>query len=410
MTSENHPAASIPTRLDASFQGVQVPPNTSVSPFSTLYPIPGLARPPLASIPNSTIPPSFFQDDYGAGGPSFTTDYQGQGTIFPPANVTPSMFDASFQEAFYPFAGMLPSVATADLLPSEDSGHYQQFSPPTFQWPLPMQQAQYQAPLEGVARMSMASGTQWPLPMQPATTASRQQVQYQAPLEGIAGMSMASGTQWPLPMQPAATASRQQAQYQAPLEGIAGMSMASGIQWPLPMQSATTASRQQAQHQPIEGIAGMSMASGTQWPLPMQPASTASRQQAQHQPLEGIAGMSTASGPMQPATTASRQKARHQAPLEGIAGMSMASATQWHAQDQVAQDLLVMQPSQEPGSVYAGNCQADATLHEAPSAPETSLQGGQVENQPSVELPAENTTWNSRQLEGASMNLVRLTV
>jgi hypothetical protein len=341
MTSENHPAASIPTRLDASFQGVQVPPNTSVSPFSTLYPIPGLARPPLASIPNSTIPPSFFQDDYGAGGPSFTTDYQGQGTIFPPANVTPSMFDASFQEAFYPFAGMLPSVATADLLPSEDSGHYQQFSPPTFQWPLPMQQAQYQAPLEGVARMSMASGTQWPLPMQPATTASRQQVQYQAPLEGIAGMSMASGTQWP---------------------------------------------------------------------LPMQPASTASRQQAQHQPLEGIAGMSTASGPMQPATTASRQKARHQAPLEGIAGMSMASATQWHAQDQVAQDLLVMQPSQEPGSVYAGNCQADATLHEAPSAPETSLQGGQVENQPSVELPAENTTWNSRQLEGASMNLVRLTV
>jgi hypothetical protein len=250
MTSENHPAASIPTRLDASFQGVQVPPNTSVSPFSTLYPIPGLARPPLASIPNSTIPPSFFQDDYGAGGPSFTTDYQGQGTIFPPANVTPSMFDASFQEAFYPFAGMLPSVATADLLPSEDSGHYQQFSPPTFQWPLPMQQAQYQAPLEGVARMSMASGTQWP--------------------------------------------------------------------------------------------------------LPMQPASTASRQQAQHQPLEGIAGMSTASGPMQPATTASRQKARHQAPLEGIAGMSMASATQWHAQDQVAQDLLVMQPSQEPGSVYAG--------------------------------------------------------
>lgn len=357
MTSENLLGASINTRQDA-FQGVQGPPSASMSLFPTMYPIPGVSRPPLASLPNSTIPPSLSLDDYGAGGPSFALDQRSQSTIFPPANVTPSMFDDRFQEPFYHFAGMFPSHATTNLLPSEDSGHHQQFSPPTFHsGMLPSDTTTDFLPTEdGIHHQQFSPPTfQWPLPMQPAGIATRQQPQYQ--------QFSPPTSQWSLPIQPAATATRQEVQYQ--------QFSPPTFQWPLSMQPVATTTRQQAQYQQF-------FPPTSQLPFPMQPAATAPRQQAQYQ-----------------------------APLGGIAGVPVASATHWHAQDQVAR---VMQPRQEPGSVCSGDRQTNATFHEAPSAPEASLQGAQSENQPSVQPPVENTMWNSCQLEEASMNLVSLTV
>ena len=163
--SENIPTASITTRLDG-FQGVQVPHRSSVSLYPTLYPIPGLSCPPLASLPNSFLlaPPSFSLGDYGAGGPSFVLNNHGQGTIFPPANVIPSLFpidNACLQESFYHFAGMLPGNPANDPLPSEDSDYHEQPVPLACQWtflmqPLataPWQQAQCQVPQKGIAEM-----------------------------------------------------------------------------------------------------------------------------------------------------------------------------------------------------------------------------------------------------------------
>ncbi|KAI9569149.1 hypothetical protein HD554DRAFT_2171616 [Boletus coccyginus] len=53
-----------------------------------MYPIPGLARPPLAPFPNTTLPapPSFSASLYSADGPSFVPNCQGQGAIFPQTN------------------------------------------------------------------------------------------------------------------------------------------------------------------------------------------------------------------------------------------------------------------------------------------------------------------------------------
>ena len=226
MTSEYLPALSMNTRYDA-FQGVQVPPSGPVSSYPTMYPVYGLPRPPLTSLPTAThpSPPSFFPDSYGSTGPSFMPNYQGQGTVFPPATITPT----AFQEPFYPSTGMFPRGVTANYLPSEYTGHFEQSAPPTFRWPLCIQPE--------------------------------------------------------------------------------------------------------------------------------------------------------------------------------------VATTQWHAQNQVAQDFLVMQPPQEPRSVYRENYQTNATCHaSSSSAPEVSLQGNQWENQPAFQLPAENTMPNNRHHGHESKYAVSLTV
>ena len=143
--------------------------------YPTMYPIPGLglSRPPLAMVPNATIPAStsfsLSAGGYGPGPGYPVPDYQNQSEMRPPPNMNSPTFyinNACFQQSLYPFAGMFIGNTTATPVLSENAGHHEQPTPVTF--PRPLQ-----------------------VPMQAEAVMTEQQVEGRVAQEGLVGVEAA---------------------------------------------------------------------------------------------------------------------------------------------------------------------------------------------------------------------------
>jgi len=255
MTSQILPSASesVPTRLDAS-NDAHIPLTASFgleSDHSSMYPVLGLSRPPLTSCPNVTLPapllfsedwygavgnyqgqgtisppadPSFSPDLYGAGGPSFVPIYQGQGIISSRENASfstnvCSAGDLSFMP-HYQGQGTIPSspdtlfsASVLGLCGPSFMPYYRgqgtifssaDLTPPTFPAGgvffqdadmLPNNTTTDSLPSEdsGHHEHLVPLAFQWTLPMQPLATATQQQDRYQVPQGGVAEMEPPRG-------------------------------------------------------------------------------------------------------------------------------------------------------------------------------------------------------------------------
>jgi len=391
-----------------AFQSTQVPPPAlnMMSFYPTMYPIPGLARPPLAPFPNAAIPAppsfpanlytadgpafvpdrqgqgaispptnalfpsnlygaggpsfvpnyqgqntifppanaSFFPDTHDAGNPAFVPNYQGQGTIYPPANLPPPMFPTN--NVYFqqpPFAG-ISSDATADFLPSSNGSPCKQPFPPVYQWPVPSQPGAAATQVQTLDQVA-----QDPFLMDPSQSA-------------FAGISSDATADF-LPSSNGSSC-EQPAQL--------------AYQWPVPSQPETAAT----QVQTLDQVA--------QDPFVMDPSQS---------PFAGISSDATADFLPSPNGSSCEQPARlvYQWP---VPSQPEATATQVQTLDQVAQDTFVTDPSQGSGSLHGGNYQGTVASQATPPAPEDDQRKNHIRFHPPAEAKISKkkrrarTCWN----------------
>lgn len=207
------PEATTRTRLDA-FQGAQAPPSVPLGTapiFPSMYPIPGLSRPPVVSLPNSTNStlPSYPLGMYGADGGYIVPNHQLQSNVYPPANLISPVLpinSGDFRPSFLPVQGMFLGNATTAFLPLGNTSYQGQPAPIAFQMPPPMQPdaaTSQPRPLEHVAEGQYAPvAFQWS-PMQPDAAMSQSQALDQLAQDVLAAM------QYPLEPQSVHTENRQ---------------------------------------------------------------------------------------------------------------------------------------------------------------------------------------------------------